>query len=212
MCAHTTAAQLARSDHTQLLAASLRVTTNIFDTMRPHLKLQQELFLSFLLDRLVLPASGSAPSLRKVELETQLDRSTWAQDLVDPNERASTPTAGSLRDRDRDRHGAASETRELMLEILSHFVRGKHAATDLWVNYDCNVEGEDVLERLVKFLSRVRRAHTSTDRSRTLIIVLHRGSLHRNRLPGRLCKTRPSSCASTRFSTWSPIWLREQTP
>jgi hypothetical protein len=34
-------------------------------------------------------------------------------------------------DRDRDRHGAASETRELMLEILSHFVRGKHAATDL---------------------------------------------------------------------------------
>ncbi|GAA5972950.1 hypothetical protein JCM8115_005875 [Rhodotorula mucilaginosa] len=146
--------QLARSDHTQLLAASLRVTTNIFDTMRPHLKLQQELFLSFLLDRLVLPASGSAPSLRKVELETQLDRSTWAQDLVDPNERPSTPTAGSLRDRDRDRHGAASETRELMLEILSHFVRGKHAATDLWVNYDCNVEGEDVLERLVKFLSR----------------------------------------------------------
>ncbi|GAA5877623.1 hypothetical protein JCM3774_005361 [Rhodotorula dairenensis] len=146
--------QLARSDHTQLLAASLRVTTNVFDTMRPHLKLQQELFLSFLLDRLVLPASGSAPSLRKVELESQLDRSTWAQDLDELNERATPPPTGSVRDRDRDRHGAASETRELMLEILSHFAAGKHAATDLWVNYDCNVEGEDVLERLVKFLSR----------------------------------------------------------
>jgi hypothetical protein len=38
-----------------------------------------------------------------------------------------------------------------------------------------------------------------------------RGSLRRNRLLGRLCKTRLSSCASTRSSMSSPTWLREQT-
>lgn len=42
-----------------------------------------------------------------------------------------------------------------MLEIMSHFARGKHSMVDLWVNYDCNVEGEDLFERLIKFLSRV---------------------------------------------------------
>lgn len=119
------------------------------------MKLQQELFLSFLLDRLVLPAAGNAPSVRKNEFESQLDKSTWAQDLVEPNERPATPIQATARERDRDRTGAGSDSRELMLEVLSHFTRGRHAAADLWVNYDCNVEGEDVLERLVKFLSRV---------------------------------------------------------
>ncbi|GAA6025135.1 hypothetical protein JCM8202_005730 [Rhodotorula sphaerocarpa] len=146
--------QLARSDNPQILSASLRVISNIFDTLKPHLKLQQELFLSFLLDRLVLPAAGNAPSVRKNEFESQLDKSTWAQDLVEPNERPATPIQATARERDRDRTGAGSDSRELMLEVLSHFTRGKHAAADLWVNYDCNVEGEDVLERLVKFLSR----------------------------------------------------------
>ncbi|POY71606.1 hypothetical protein BMF94_5391 [Rhodotorula taiwanensis] len=147
--------QLARSDNSSLLAASLRVIANVFDTMKPHLKLQQELFLSFLLDRLVLPAAGFAPNVRKNELELQLDRSTWAQDLVDPSERPATPIQATSRDRERDRNGgSSSDARELMLEVLSQFARGKQAATALWINYDCNIEGEDVLERLVKFLSR----------------------------------------------------------
>lgn len=124
--------------------------------MKPHLKLQQELFLSFLLDRLVLPAAGFAPNVRKNELESQLDRSTWAQDLVDPDDRPATPVQATSRDRERDRNGgSSSDARELMLEVLSQFARGKQAATALWINYDCNIEGEDVLERLVKFLSRV---------------------------------------------------------
>lgn len=72
-----TTVQLARSDNPQLLSTSLRVITNVFDTMRPHLKLQQELFLSFLLDRLILP---NAAGIRKADLESQLDLSTWARD------------------------------------------------------------------------------------------------------------------------------------
>ncbi|BGP21002.1 GDP/GTP exchange factor for ARF [Rhodosporidiobolus nylandii] len=151
-------AQLARSDHPLLLSHSLRVITNIFSTLRPYLKLQQELFLSFLLDRLILPppsSSGAAPN--KAEVENALDRSTWAADSSPAPEtsggRPGTPGSLNGRDRERERYGGG-EIRELMLELLGHYARGKYTMVDLWVNYDCNVEGEDVLERLIKFLSR----------------------------------------------------------
>jgi len=121
--------------------------------MRPHLKLQQELFLSFLLDRLILPPSV-APGTRKADVEIALDRSTWLKDEEEDRRPLSASTSGRERERERDK-GPSAETRELMLEIISHFARGKHSMVDLWVNYDCNVEGEDLFERLIKFLSRV---------------------------------------------------------
>lgn len=206
--------QLARSDNSSLLAASLRVIANVFDTMKPHLKLQQELFLSFLLDRLVLPAAGFAPNVRKNELELQLDRSTWAQDLVDPSERPATPIQATSRDRERDRNGgSSSDARELMLEVLSQFARGKQAATALWINYDCNIEGEDVLERLVKFLSRVSRIRPQTGSldSANALKRCDRASTLRSRRRVLPCKIRRSSCALTRFSTWSRVWPPERT-
>lgn len=146
--------QLARSDSIQLLSTSLRVISNIFDTMRPHLKLQQELFLSFLLDRLVLPLPSTAPGTRKADIESQLDLSTWAADDESGSGR-DTPT-GSSRERERERERMGNpEARELMLEILAHWARGRYEMVDLWVNYDCNIEGEDLFERFVRFLSRV---------------------------------------------------------
>lgn len=169
--------QLARSDNPQLLSTSLRVICNIFDTMRPHLRLQQELFLSFLLDRLTLPSGSTAPAgARKAEIEQQLDVATWAATASDGLVRggSSSSLAGSAnrdarerereremqRERERDRErggGSAAESRELMLEILCQAARGRWAMVDYWVNYDCNVEGEDLFERLIKFLSRVSR-------------------------------------------------------
>nr|VWO98738.1 PUM-HD domain-containing protein [Ganoderma boninense] len=44
--------QLARSDHPVVLQSSLRAITTMFETMRPKLKLQHELFLAFTIDRL----------------------------------------------------------------------------------------------------------------------------------------------------------------
>lgn len=164
--------QLARSDNMQILLNSLRIICNIFDTMQPHLKLQQELFLSFLLDRLVLPPSNVAPGTRKAEIEAQLDQATWAQSLAEPSSTAakavpanlttsggrSTPVARERERSERERDGRGSggaEAKELMLEVLSHFGRGRHAMAEFWTNYDCNVEGEDLFERLVRFLGRV---------------------------------------------------------
>lgn len=144
----------------QLLSTSLRVIINIFDTMRTHLKLQQELFLSFLLDRLVLPLPSTAPGTRKAEVEAQLDLATWASPSpFAPRTHDGDRERERERERDRDKRegGVRDEARELMLEILAQVGRAKFAMVDLWVNYDCDIEGEDLFERFVKFLSRVSR-------------------------------------------------------
>lgn len=121
--------------------------------MRPHLKLQQELLLSFLLDRLILPLPSTVPGTRKSELEPQLDLVTWAA-VIPTDEFAITTAGGGGRDR-----GNGGEARELMFELVGHFAAGRFSLVDLWVGYDCMVEGEDVFERLIKFLCRVCTTH-----------------------------------------------------
>lgn len=132
--------------------------SNIFDTMQSHLKLQQELLLSFLLDRLILPLPSTIPGTRKSELEPQLDLATWA--AVIPSDEFANTTSGGGGGGGRDR-GNAGEARELMFELVGHFAAGKFALVDLWVGYDCMIEGEDLFERLIKFLCRVCTAHLS---------------------------------------------------
>lgn len=142
---------------------SLRVITNIFDTMREHLKLQQELFLSFLMDRLVLPLPSTAPGTRKAEMESQLDASTWGGEGRETG--TSTPQGGREREREREKESRGSaEARELMMEVMGHLARGEFALVDLWVNYDCNIECEDLYERVVKFLSRVSSTQPTATR------------------------------------------------
>ena len=51
---------------------------------------------------------------------------------------------------------ARGETRELMLETLGHLSRYPEFMVDVWVNYDCDINCEDVFERLVAFLVKVR--------------------------------------------------------
>lgn len=120
--------------------------------MREHLKLQQELFLSFLLDRLILPNQSAVAGSRKSELESQLDASTWDSATTVASTETNTPQ------REKEARGYNLEAREMMMEVLGHLSRGQTSLLDLWVNYDCNVECEDLFERLVKFLSRVRCA------------------------------------------------------
>ncbi|KAI8082800.1 uncharacterized protein BX664DRAFT_366573 [Halteromyces radiatus] len=49
--------QLAKTDSTPLLSLTLRTISTVFDTFRPYIKLQQELFLFFLIERLS-PSTG----------------------------------------------------------------------------------------------------------------------------------------------------------
>ncbi|KAF9518905.1 hypothetical protein BS47DRAFT_1379647 [Hydnum rufescens UP504] len=147
--------QLARSDNLLILQLSLRVISLLFDTMRQHLKLQQELFISFTLDRLASFSIPNPPTLRLklgnpppllLAPQPHLAR---AMLLQIPPEEDDIP-------RPYPRLGvqpARGETRELLLETLGHLARQPSFFGDLWVNYDCDMNCEDLFERLVAFLT-----------------------------------------------------------
>ncbi|CAO3591629.1 unnamed protein product [Absidia cylindrospora] len=62
--------QLAKTDSPHLLSFTLRTITTVFDTFQPYIKLQQELFLFFLIERLSPPTGmGSRPYLVDVDDE-----------------------------------------------------------------------------------------------------------------------------------------------
>jgi len=146
---------LARSDNPTVLYLSLRVISTLFDTLRPHLKLQQELFLTFTIDRLALPVpktphqlgaslkAGSLPSMPS----SPLPPSVVEDSESDLGSRTPTarPTVAPAR----------GETRELMLEMLGSLASPPSFMVDLWTNYDCDLNCEDLFERLISFLTRV---------------------------------------------------------
>ena len=167
--------QLIRSENHQVLTLALRTCGTLFTTLLPQLKLQLELFLTFLMDRLTpttlpsLPAHllqirGGANSSGRLR-NRDSDRGTTvssgpaeggAGDRPSTPKLPATPTASaSLAS---SAPITSAETRELMLETLTQLLqmRNEHFMVDLWVNYDCDVDSEDVFERMIAFLTQVR--------------------------------------------------------
>ena len=148
---------LARSDNPSVLSLSLRVIATVFETMRPHLKLQQELLLSFLIDklgpvtgtntqprtRLNLPSKGTTPKVSSATSSTgDTEQREEAEDEgTQKSSRLVAPAKG--------------ETRELMLETLGHLSRYPEFMVDVWLNYDCDSNCEDLFERMIAFLTKV---------------------------------------------------------
>jgi golgi-specific brefeldin A-resistance guanine nucleotide exchange factor 1 len=156
--------QLARSDNPTVLSLALRTIATIFETMRPHLKLQQELLLSFLIDKLTPPPGtggngrthlGIAPKKKQAGASSAASTS----DLADRGkEKADDEDEDADSSRPPSRAGlvpARGETRELMLETLGHLSRYPEFMVDVWVNYDCDINCEDLFERLIGFLVKV---------------------------------------------------------
>ncbi|KAJ3556534.1 hypothetical protein NM688_g1976 [Phlebia brevispora] len=141
--------QLARSDNPTVLQTTLRTISTMFETMRRDLKLQQELFLAFTIDRLAPP---QPPSSKASSIKSN----------VSP--RAGTPTPGTPRlgalEPDLEKTPstprllvapAKGDTRELLLETLSLISRHPSFMVDLYVNYDCDMNCENMFERLIEF-------------------------------------------------------------
>lgn len=42
-----------------------------------------------------------------------------------------------------------------MLETLSQLMLNRNFMVDLWINFDCDPESEDVFERMIEFLTKV---------------------------------------------------------
>ncbi|KAI5296095.1 GDP/GTP exchange factor for ARF [Ascosphaera acerosa] len=144
--------QLVRSENIGLLASALRVAGTLLMTCRHVLKLQQELYLSYLVSCLH----------PKVDIPTEagIDPSLYAG--IPKTPKLSTTSSGRstpIPVKDRQRLGLEGgirkpEAREAMVESLCSLVRIPTFMMELFVNYDCEVDTADLCEDLVGLLSR----------------------------------------------------------
>lgn len=135
--------------------------------MRPHLKLQQELFLFFVIERLSPPVGvGSRGmvidvnedgviSLVSSSKENGEHRSAAASHV---DVRSSSPSMYSRSLKGNDYSPISAEVRELLLECLLQCARIPTFMVDLWFNYDCNLSCGDLFEEIIHFLSKVNGA------------------------------------------------------
>lgn len=134
--------QLARSDNPVVLQTTLRTVSTMFETMRPKLKMQLELFLAFTIDRLAPPPSAKVSYAKSPRPGTP--------SLVMPHDPDKPPSTPRLLVAP-----ARGDTRELLLETLSLLSRPPSFMVDLYSNYDCDMNCENMFERLVDFATKV---------------------------------------------------------
>lgn len=165
--------QLARSESFAIVSYSTRAICLILQVMREELKLQYELLITFLMDRLAptFPLSqepwnegrqsyGSAVPQRLKAGSSDSNRAMASPPLPPP----PPPMPKSS-----DKAPASGDVRELTLDalvlLLGAYRRSEHAAHSgtnandepllaLYLNYDCDVDCEDLYVKMVHFLCR----------------------------------------------------------
>lgn len=150
--------QLVRSDNMAILNESLRVAGTLLATCRSVLKLQQELYLSYLVaclfPRVEIPLeSGIEPSL----YEGVPQAPSLIKQPPQQNSTSGRSTPVPVKDRQKlGLEGGARkpDAREAMVENLGGLVRIPSFMAELFVNYDCEVDRGDVCMDIVGLLSR----------------------------------------------------------
>lgn len=151
--------QLAQSENSSVFQLTLRTISTMMNALRKHLKLQQELFLAYTLDRLAPPMTGKpsrlgtpvpksgffsprpgtprshSPSLERVD-ETEVDKGSPI-----PNRPSVIPARGGARD--------------LLLETLSQISSHPGYLVELFSNYDCDINAENLFDRVLELLTKV---------------------------------------------------------
>lgn len=147
--------QLVKSDVMTILQESLRVTGTLLATTRGVLKLQQELFLSYLLVCLHPPvAIPKEPGIDPVLYEGVPQVPKLVKPTPSPSGR-STPVPV----KERQKLGLEGGIRrpdacEAMVECIGALARIPSYMVELYINYDCSVDRNDLCEDVVGFLSR----------------------------------------------------------
>lgn len=149
--------QLVRSENIAILHESLRVAGTLVATCRHVLKLQQELYLSYLVaclhPRVPIPDEPNIdPSL--YEGVPQAPRLVKQAPGDNANGRA-TPVP--VRDRQRlgmEGGSRKPDARESMVESVGTLVRMPSFMVELFINYDCEVDRSDLCLDMVGLLSR----------------------------------------------------------
>ncbi|CAK7211291.1 GDP/GTP exchange factor for ARF [Sporothrix eucalyptigena] len=149
--------QLVRSDNTAILQESLIVASTLLSTCRGVLKLQQELYLAYLISCLH-PAVD-------IPREANIDPSLYegipqAPKLVKPPpSQASSGRSTPVPIKDRQKLGMEGgmrkpEARQAMVENIGVLARMPTFMIELFVNYDCDTDRTDLCEDMIGLLSR----------------------------------------------------------
>ncbi|KAH9966443.1 Sec7-like domain protein [Russula dissimulans] len=150
--------QLAQSENSSVFQLTLRTISTMMNSMRRYLKLQQELFLTYTLDRLAPPVTGkssrlgtpvqksglfsprpSSPGSHSSSLEL-LDESDVEKGSPTPNRPSVVPVRGSARD--------------LLLDVLSQISCHPSFLVELFSNYDCDINAENLFDRVIELLTK----------------------------------------------------------
>jgi brefeldin A-resistance guanine nucleotide exchange factor 1 len=150
--------QLVRSENMAVLNESLRVAGTLLATCRSVLKLQQELYLSYLVvclfPRVEIPLEpGIEPALYEgVPQAPSLAKPSPQQN---PTSGRSTPVPVKDRQKLGLEGGARKpDAREAMIENLGGLVRIPSFMAELFVNFDCETDRMDVCMDIIGLLSR----------------------------------------------------------
>lgn len=155
LCCHLF--QLVRSDNMAILQEALIVAGTLLSTCREVLKLQQELYLSYLVACL-------HPSV-DIPREPGIDPSLYsgipqAPKLVKPPpSQASSGRSTPVPVKDRQKLGMEGgarkpDARQAMVENIGVLVRMPTFMVELFVNYDCDEDRSDLCEDMIGLLSR----------------------------------------------------------
>lgn len=148
--------QLVRSENMTVLNESLRVAGTLLHTCRGVLKLQQELFLSYLVACL-------HPRV-EIPIEPGIDPTLYegipdAPKLVRPPASSNSGRATPVPVKDRQKLGMEGgsrkpDAREAMVESIGALSRIPSYLVELFVNYDCEVDRADLCEDMIGLLAR----------------------------------------------------------
>jgi brefeldin A-resistance guanine nucleotide exchange factor 1 len=152
--------QLVRSDNMATLKDLLRVCGTLLATCRGVLRLQQELFLSYVVAN-VFPI-GDIPLEPGIEPFLYEDVPQLPGLVKQSQSPSQVPSGGKPRPapvKDRRKLGLEDsartpDAREAMVESVSALVRIPSFMVELFVNYDCDVDRSDMCSDMVGLLSR----------------------------------------------------------
>jgi brefeldin A-resistance guanine nucleotide exchange factor 1 len=143
--------QLVRSDNMAILQGSLRVTGTLLATCRGVLKLQQELFLSYVVACL-------HPRV-EIPREAGIDSALYKGVPQAPPSQVSSGRSTPVPVKDRKKLGMEGgsrkpDAREAMVESVGALARIPSFMVELYINYDCEVDRGDLCEDMIGLLSR----------------------------------------------------------
>ncbi|KAI0450865.1 Sec7-domain-containing protein [Xylaria acuta] len=149
--------QLVRSDNMAILQESLIVAGTLLETCRGVLKLQQELFLSYLVACLHPPIEIPwEPNINPSLYDGIPQRPSGAKP---PASQAGSGRATPVPVKDRQKLGMEGgarkpDARQAMVESVSALARMPSFLVELFVNYDCDANRVNLCEDMIGLLSR----------------------------------------------------------